>query len=88
MFTIVCSLANLGLPAGLTRQAAYFFGKNEREKAIAVFRAGIFISVIASLVAAIGLFVSSDALAEFFGILSFVVPVAVLNGVLISIFRV
>ena len=94
---MVCSLANLGLPAGLTRQAAYFFGKNEREKAIAVFRAGIFISVIASLVAAIGLFVSSDALAEFFGmpdiswilrILSFVVPVAVLNRVLISIFRV
>lgn len=97
VFTIACSLANLGLPAGLTRQAAYFFGRGERERAIAIFRAGLLISVVASLVAATGLFVSSDLIAEFFGMpgvswilrmFSFAVPAAVLSATLVSVFQV
>ncbi|AEA46576.1 polysaccharide biosynthesis protein [Archaeoglobus veneficus SNP6] len=96
VFTILCTIASMGLPEGLTRQASYFLGKKDLEKVKAVFGAGIYLSTISGLLAAAGLFALSDVLAEFFGmpdvswtlkIFSFALPVAMLNRTLVSIFR-
>ncbi len=97
IYSIIITFASLGLPNGITRQAAYFLGKNEHDKVRAIFIAGVFVSAIFGILAAIGLFVLADVVADFFNMqnlswilrmLSFVVPLGILSRILTSIFQV
>ena len=96
IFTIARSIANLGIPAGLTRQASHFLGKGETQKAIAIIKAGVYVSLAAGVFTAAVLFFASDAIAEIFKmqvswilkLLSLALPFAILSGTLVSVFQV
>ncbi len=96
IFTIARSIANLGIPAGLTRQASYFLGRGETQKAVAIVKAGICVSLAAGISTAAILFFASNAVAETFKmqiswilkLLSLALPLAILSGTLVSVFQV
>jgi len=96
IFSITGTLTSLGLPEGLTRQASYFLGRGQSEKAKAIFKAGLVLSLIIGLVVAVALFILSNLFAEFFDVpdLSWVLkmysvsfPFGMLAGVYFSVFR-
>jgi len=97
IFTMVSIFTSLGLPNGLTRQASYFIGKNEYEKTVAIFKAGLVLAIISSLIADVGLFALSNSLSKFFKmpdlswilkILLLALPMVIVSKIILSIFQV
>ncbi len=96
VFSIGFTIAGLGISMGVARQAAYYLGKKDENKAKGIFKAGIFIVLISSVFATTFIFISADKIAETFHneMLSFPVrvfilalPFALISDVIIGIFR-
>ncbi|CAD6491117.1 MAG: Polysaccharide biosynthesis protein [Candidatus Argoarchaeum ethanivorans] len=94
---IIAGISNLGIGEGATRYIAYFRGQQASKKISGVIVASVQITVIASVLCSVLVFLSSDAislailqnndLSTILKILSITIPFSVLSGTVISIFR-
>ena len=94
---ILAGLSSLGLGEGATRYIAYFKGQQDSKRIFGVIVASIQITLTASVLCSIFIFLSSDTismailhnndLSTFLKILSITIPFSILSGILISIFR-
>jgi O-antigen/teichoic acid export membrane protein len=97
LMSIFVTISTLGLQQGSTRYIAYFRGKNEEGKVRGVISASIKIAIIASVISALILFLSSDVismnifhnseLSTPLKIFSAAIPFTVLITIFISLFR-
>lgn len=96
VFSIVCTIVALGIPEALTRQASYFIGKGEAEKAKAIFKISTYLLSVSGIASAFILFLFSNNIADFFKmkdlhwtlrIFSIAIPFAVTNALLLAVFR-
>ena len=97
LMSIFATISTLGLQQGSTRYIAYFRGKNEEGKVRGVISSSIKIAIIASVISALILFLSSDiistnifhssALSTPLKFFSIAIPFTVLMGIFTSLFR-
>lgn len=97
VFMMATTISMFGIPDAMTRQASYFIGKGEVEKAKAIIKLSGLTVFLFSVLAASIMFYLSDHLAAIFKIpalswtlkiLSLAIPFAALRSYAISIFRV
>jgi O-antigen/teichoic acid export membrane protein len=94
---ILAGLSTLGLGSGATRYIAYFKGKQDSKKIFGVIVSSIQITLTASVLCSIFLFLASDAismaivhnndLSTILRILSITIPFSILSVTVLSIFR-
>jgi len=97
IFSIFCVISLIGIPGAMTRQASYYLGKGETEKAEAIIKLSAILLTSFSILASLIMFITSNYFARVFTIptlcwtlkvFSIAIPFVVLRSFVISAFRI